>query len=186
MATYLGTCKATVSTARGIPFTLFYLQIWLFPFPWWRASQCYSLPLPNPLPPISPTHSCLRSETQLAESCRGEWGGKERRNRNSKKGGKENPLHPKSQPPSPSLLITRTALQSFSKQTQPPISSFFFSHLTLSTNTAVSDPGDLLLWHRGAQPHPGWSELLPQHKEALGGRIHLGKGKGKPVQKRLI
>lgn len=69
-----------------------------------------------------------------------------------RKGEKENPRHAKSQPPSPFLLlITPNDLQFFSQEAQLPISSFF-SHITLSTNLAASDPGDPFHWHCPAQP----------------------------------
>lgn len=72
MATYLRTCKATVSMARGIPFTLFYLLSDLaihlsllegFPEPLLTPINFldgFPEPLVTPinsLPPLSPTHS---------------------------------------------------------------------------------------------------------------------------------
>lgn len=47
--THLGTPKPTVSTARGIPFTLLYLHIWLFTLLGCRASQHHSSQQPTPL-----------------------------------------------------------------------------------------------------------------------------------------
>lgn len=134
-------------------FTLLPLEIWPFSLP--SATPYHPGPLPQFLP--------LRRK----ETGEGERGGI---GIIKKKRGKVNPLQPNSQPPSRSLLlITRSAfsaLQSFSPQAQPPISSFFLSHLTLSTNPVASEAADLLHWHPGAQLHPGQlSCISTKHRE---------------------